>query len=184
MNARTRLLALNTAVIFIPNLAATSSPVRPSFVMSRNASQVLGSTRLRTAAHALVTNSRANSCSRYASRSSRSLHGLENRQYLVGAGARPLLAHREEVGKRVLSHGPQPSPERPGRIVGEGLEAPGQAQENFLRHILCISGLQAPLTAPSADLRAVTVDKRRPGRLVHRLLADALQERHTRVVPV
>jgi hypothetical protein len=45
MKARTRLLALNTAVTFIPSAAATSSPCQFSHAVSRKASHVCGSTR-------------------------------------------------------------------------------------------------------------------------------------------
>ena len=175
MNARTRLLALNTDAAVIPSCAATSSPGRFSDAVNRNASHVRGSTRAHTVTHAWLTNEVGKLFVQERQELVLRLHGGERCQpaIVAPAAARPPLSFGKEVRKRVLGHQPQPAAKRPGGVVHERPQGPGQPHHHVLCHILGVGTLQASLAAPAVDLRPIISDERFPGRLVARILADA-----------
>ncbi len=73
----------------------------------------------------------------------------------------------------MLGHQSQPAAKRPGWVVDEPAQRPGQAQQDILRDIFGVGRLQAALAAPALDLGPVVRDERSPCSFVDWVLADA-----------
>ena len=86
----------------------------------------------------------------------------------------------DEVAPATRRQGAQPTPEAPRRVIREVGQVPDQLEQDHLRDVLGIGILEPPPQAPGVDLWAVSVDERRPGRLIGRVVAQGHQYTNVR----
>ena len=159
----TLLRATNTVATFMPSTLAASTPERPSTASRRNASQVRGSTRMRTRADASSSSSRSAASARRLARSS--LASTADRRSRAASPPLPwpglrCLARwsRQAWWVTVLSQA-----RKLRRVVLKVVHPRRELEEHLLGHVLGVGLLHPPGLAPRVDVAAVPADELRPG---------------------